>query len=71
MLFYRYISENLTDYINRGEHEAGHQEFDYAQLSDKTAEEAREPRADQGLLYAAQRAFRKRAEKSPWRRKLK
>ena len=23
ILFYRYISENLTDYINRGEHEAG------------------------------------------------
>ncbi|MBT9174140.1 MAG: hypothetical protein DDT21_02551 [Syntrophomonadaceae bacterium] len=23
MLFYRYISENLTDYINQGEHEAG------------------------------------------------
>lgn len=41
MLFYRYISENLTDYINRGEHEAGNSGFDYAQLSDADAEEAR------------------------------
>ncbi len=23
MLFYRYISENITDYINKNEHEAG------------------------------------------------
>ena len=23
MLFYRYISENITAYINKGEHEAG------------------------------------------------
>lgn len=42
MLFYRYISENLTDYINRGEHEAGNTDFDYAKLTDADAEEARE-----------------------------
>ena len=42
MLFYRYISENLTVYINRGEREAGNLDFDYAQLSDQEAEEARE-----------------------------
>lgn len=41
MLFYRYISENLTGYINRGEHEAGNTEFDYATLSDAEAEGAR------------------------------
>ena len=41
MLFYRYISENLTDYINRGEHEAGNKDFDYAKLTDSEAEEAR------------------------------
>lgn len=41
MLFYRYISENLTDYINRGEHEAGNQDFDYTKLKDNEAEEAR------------------------------
>lgn len=42
MLFYRYISENLTEYINRGEREAGNTSFDYASLSDDEAEEARE-----------------------------
>ena len=41
MLFYRYISENLAGYINRGEHEAGNTNFDYAVLSDVDAEEAR------------------------------
>ena len=28
-MFYRYISENLTNYINEGEHEAGNLQFDY------------------------------------------
>jgi len=41
MLFYRYISENLTDYINRDEYEAGNKSFTYVKLSDKEAEEAR------------------------------
>lgn len=41
MLFYRYISENLAGYINRGEWEAGNAEFDYAAMSDADAEEAR------------------------------
>ncbi len=42
MLFYRYISENLTEYINHGEREAGNTSFDYSKLSDDEAEEARE-----------------------------
>ena len=42
MMFYRYISENLTNYINEGEFEAGNESFDYAQLSDEEAEQARE-----------------------------
>ena len=42
ILFYRYISENITAYINAGEHEAGNTEFDYARLSDSEAEQARE-----------------------------
>ncbi|MGN0979284.1 MAG: type I restriction-modification system subunit M N-terminal domain-containing protein, partial [Candidatus Avoscillospira sp.] len=41
-MFYRYISENLTAYINKGEHEAGNAQFDYARMSDAEAEEARE-----------------------------
>ncbi|MFJ2316802.1 type I restriction-modification system subunit M [Glutamicibacter sp. NPDC087661] len=42
ILFYRFISENLTSYINTGEHEAGNAEFDFTQLSDDEAEFARE-----------------------------
>ena len=41
MMFYRYISENLTNYINEGEWEAGNNGFDYTQLSDENAEQAR------------------------------
>lgn len=38
MLFYRFISENLTNYINADERRAGKKDFDYASLSDKQAE---------------------------------
>lgn len=41
-IFYRYISENLTNYINKGEHEAGSADFDYTQMSDADAEIARD-----------------------------
>ena len=41
MLFYRYISENLSSYVNRGERDAGDKSFDYASLSDAEAESAR------------------------------
>lgn len=40
-MFYRYISENLTNYINKGEHAAGNTDFDYIALSDEEAEFAR------------------------------
>lgn len=41
-MFYRYISENLAAYINKGEWNAGNTSFDYAKMSDSDAEEARE-----------------------------
>ena len=41
-MFYRYISENLTSYINEGEVQAGNTGFDYAKISDEEAEEARD-----------------------------
>lgn len=41
-MFYRYISENLTTYINEGEHAAGNTSFDYSKISDKDAAIARE-----------------------------
>ena len=34
-MFYRYISENLCNYINEGEVKAGKVDFDYAKLSDE------------------------------------
>ena len=42
MLFYRYISENITSYINRLQREAGVSDFDYASFDDAEAENARE-----------------------------
>ena len=37
-LFYRFISENLTNYLNEHQHKAGIKDFDYTNLSDKDAE---------------------------------
>jgi type I restriction enzyme M protein len=42
MLFYRYISENISAYIDAGEREAGNAAFSYAALSDVEAEQARD-----------------------------
>ena len=42
MLFYRYISENLTKFINEGEWEAGNIDFDYAKISDEEAIEIKD-----------------------------
>lgn len=41
-MFYRYISEKLADYINKGEEEAGNTGFKFEEMSDSDAEEARE-----------------------------
>lgn len=38
ILFYRFISENLTNYINAEERKTGASDFDYASLSDDAAE---------------------------------
>lgn len=38
ILFYRFISENLTSFINQEEQRTGNTGFDYAKLSDKKAE---------------------------------
>lgn len=38
MLFYRFISENLTNYINTDERRSGKKDFDYAELTDEEAE---------------------------------
>lgn len=41
IMFYRYISENITNYINDGERKAGDTTFDYAKLKDSEAESER------------------------------
>ena len=41
-MFYRYISENIAAYINRGEIEAGTPDFSYETMADDEAESARD-----------------------------
>ena len=41
MLFYRFISENLSNYLNMHERDSGDTDFDYARLSDSDAERGR------------------------------
>lgn len=54
IMFYRYISENITNYINEDEIAAGNIDFDYAKLSDTKAEEAREEYGkDKRFLYSS------------------
>lgn len=65
MLFYRFISENLSAYINKGEREAGEESFDYATLHDDQAEFGREETvAEKGFYIRPSELFvnvRKRA----------
>lgn len=67
MLFYRFISENLTAYLNKLEREAGAKDFDYAKLSDKDAEFGRkETVAEKGFYILPSQLFenvRRRAAK--------
>jgi len=67
ILFYRYISENLTNYINKGEVEAGNPDFNYADLSDEDAIVAKEDLiATKGFFILPSELFvnvRKRADK--------
>lgn len=67
ILFYRYISENLTNYINKGEIEAGNPDFNYADLSDEDAIVAKEDLiATKGFFILPSELFvnvRKRADK--------
>ena len=42
MMFYRYLSEELCNYINENERAAGDEDFDYAKLTDAEVEESKE-----------------------------
>lgn len=51
ILFYRFISENLTNYINNDERRSGKKDFDYSKLSDKEAEFGREDTVKEKGFY--------------------
>jgi type I restriction enzyme M protein len=51
MLFYRFISENLTAYLNEQERAAGNPDFDYAMLSDADAEFGRTSTVEEKGFY--------------------
>jgi type I restriction enzyme M protein len=57
-LFYRFISENLTAYLNAQERKAGNADFDYATLSDVEAERGRrETVAEKGFYILPSELF--------------
>lgn len=51
VLFYRFISENLRQYLNAEEHAAGEKTFDYATISDADAEYGRADTVDDKGFY--------------------
>lgn len=51
MLFYRFISENLTAYLNEAERRAGNVDFDYRYLSNTDAEFGREETVKEKGFY--------------------
>jgi type I restriction enzyme M protein len=58
MLFYRFISENLTAYLNRIEREAGRPDFNYERLSDSDAEFGRaDTVSDKGFFILPSELF--------------
>ncbi|MCF8785239.1 type I restriction-modification system subunit M [Rhodococcus ruber] len=66
MLFYRFISENLTAYLNKLEHEAGDADFDYTQLNDKDAEFGRKDTVDEkGFYILPSELFQNVRERAP------
>ncbi len=51
MLFYRFVSENLTAYLNAEERKAGNSDFNYADLSDAEAEFGRDETVKEKGFY--------------------
>lgn len=51
ILFYRFVSENLTAYLNAAERAAGQPDFDYAALDDVSAEFGRKDTVDEKGFY--------------------
>lgn len=58
LLFYRFISENLTNYLNEEERKSGNNNFDYTTLSDEEAEYGRKDTlADKGFYILPSELF--------------
>ncbi|QLB13305.1 type I restriction enzyme M protein [Bisgaardia hudsonensis] len=59
ILFYRFISENMTEFFNSAEREAGDLEFDYTQISDEEAEQDFRPNTveDKGFFILPSQLF--------------
>ena len=68
-LFYRFISEDLAEYLNEGERAAGNPGFSYAELSDEEAEGVREEmQSSKGYFILPSQLFQnvaKAPEKDP------
>ncbi len=69
MLFYRFISENLTTYINQEEYKTGNTSFNYAELPDDEAEFGRDETVrEKGIFILPSELFvnvRKKAKNDP------
>ncbi len=66
-MFYRYISEHLTAYVNNGEAEAGNAGFDFAAMSDEEAESAREDLVkEKGFFILPSELFANVVKKAPY-----
>ncbi|MBN8462205.1 MAG: type I restriction-modification system subunit M N-terminal domain-containing protein [Dechloromonas sp.] len=68
MLFYRFISENLTGYLNEQERRAGSPGFDYAQLNDADAEFGRVETVKEKGFYILPSELFARVRERPARR---
>jgi type I restriction enzyme M protein len=69
LLFYRFISENIENYVNKNERKSGNSDFEYKNLSDEEAEYGREDiLKDKGFFILPSELFcnvRKEAKNNP------
>lgn len=64
ILFYRFISENLTSHINKAEWETGNKDFDYAKITDEEAEFGREDTVKEKGFYILPSALFENVQKN-------
>ena len=67
MLFYRFISENLSAYLDEHQHRAGEKDFSYAAISDDKAEFGRKATVEQkGFFMLPSELFENVRKASPY-----